>query len=298
MFAIMKAYSPVVETTSIDEGYIDLTGTFRLHNAPPWEVADRILREIRSKLNINASGGLAGSKIEAKMATGLAKPNGLLYLEPNKASIILGALPVKAIPGVGKRASTMLKRHGIRTLGDIGKTPRSHMKSILGQWGETLLELARGISSSEVKSQHRVCRKSYSKARTLESDTLDYASVRILARKLAEKLAARLRQDKIGACTITLKVRYADFQEASRSVTLREPTDINARILWCLDRLFWKTITRRARIRQIGVKLSGIDQPVVQGNLFDSSLPKRQCLDQAVDIIRNKYGFDSVRASG
>ena len=298
MFAIMKAYSPLVETTSIDEGYVDLTGTFRLHNAPPWEIADIMLREIRSTLDINASGGLAGSKIEAKMATSLAKPNGLLYLEPNKASVILGALPVQAVPGVGKRASELLKQHGIYTIGDIAKTSRSHMKSILGHWGEKLLEFATGNTFGEVRSQPRECRKSYSKARTLAVDTQDYGSVRHLARKLAEKLAARLREDKIGACTITLKVRYSDFKESSRSMSLREPTDVNARILWCLDELFWKTVTRRTRIRQIGVKLSGIDQPGVQGNLFDPSLPKRQCLDRAVDTIRNKYGFDSVKALG
>src|SRR5271157_5438954 len=119
MFGIMENYSPVVEATSIDEGYVDLTGTLKLHKAPAWEVAHRMLCEIRSSLAINVSGGLAGTKSYAKMATGLAKPNGLLYLEPEKARIILGLLPAKAIPGVGKKAEEILRRHGIRTVADV-----------------------------------------------------------------------------------------------------------------------------------------------------------------------------------
>ncbi len=298
MFDIMRKYSPAVEATSIDEGYVDLTGTLRLHKAPPWEVSHRMLAEIRSALGINVSGGLAGTKTAAKMATGLAKPNGLLFLDPDKSAGVLGFLPVHAIPGVGKHAHDILERHGISQVRDLASAPRPLLKSLMGVWGEKLLDVALDYDSRPVRTEPRELQKSYSKERTLAKDTLDYSYVRHMARQMAEKLAARLREDNRGACTVTFKVRYSDFKDTSRSMSLAQPTNSNAEILWCLDRLFWKAITRRARIRQVGVKLSGIDQPSNQMDLFDSKRINAQRLDSAVDAVRRKFGFDSLRASG
>ncbi|MGO9119571.1 MAG: DNA polymerase IV [Desulfomonilaceae bacterium] len=295
MFGIMGTYSPVVEATSIDEGYVDLTGTLKLHKAPAWEVAHRMLREIRSSLAINVSGGLAGTKSYAKMATGLAKPNGLLYLEPDKAGAILGFLPASAIPGVGKKAEEVLRRHGVLTVADVASARPELMRRLLGQWGERLIDIASGNDPRPVDSAPSDGQKSYSKDRTLEKDTVDYPYIRLVARELAERLATRLRADGKGARTVTFKVRYADFTDVSRSETLKEPANGNEEILNCLDRLFWKTITRRTRVRQVGVKLSGIGTPAHQANLFDSGRSIRRERDRAVDTIRQRFGFDAVR---
>ena len=295
MFSIMRNYSPLVEATSVDEGYVDLTGTLKLHRAPAWGVAHRMLKQIRSALDINVSGGLAGTRSWAKMATGLAKPNGLLYLEPERAGIILGCLPAGTIPGVGKKAQKILAREGIRTVADVAGTDRERMRRLLGQWGERLVDIASGNDPRRVRSERLGPQQSYSKDRTLEKDTVDYPYLRTVARQLAEKLAAKLRADAKGARTVTFKIRYADFTDVSRSMTLREPVSGNAEILDCLDRLFWKTITRNAGIRQVGVKLSGIEDPAQQLNLFDSGRVARKDRDRAVDIIRQRFGFDAVK---
>jgi DNA polymerase-4 len=296
MFAIMQKYSPAVEATSIDEGYIDLTGTFRLHKAPAWEVANRILLDIRRELSINVSGGLAGTKCWAKMATGVAKPNGLLYLEPGKAELLLGGLPAATIPGVGKKAYQVLKDHGIVTVSQLASAGPLTMRSLLGKWGEKLIQVAAGTDCRRVRTTPRDAQKSYSKDRTLDRDTVDYGYLRSVACELAEKLATKLRADHKAATTVTLRVRYSDFNEASRSMTVKDPISGNREILACVDQLFWKTVTRQQRIRLVGVKLSGIEQPSVQADLFDPTRPLRVSRDKAVDAIRKRFGFGSIGA--
>jgi DNA polymerase IV len=295
MFGIMRNYSPVVEATSVDEGYVDLTGTLNLHKAPAWEVAHRMLCEIRSALSINVSGGLAGTKSWAKMATSLAKPNGLLYLDRERAALILGFLPASAIPGVGKKAEELLKRRGILTVADVADARLDLMRRLVGQWGERLIDIASGKDPRPVHSEPSDSQKSYSKDRTLEKDTVDYAYIRLVARELAERLTERLRADGKACRTVTFKVRYADFTDVSRSMTLKEAVEGNDEILNCLDMLFWKTITRRTRVRQVGVKLSGIEDPVQQTDLFDPGRPVRHKRDQMVDAIRRRFGFDAIR---
>jgi DNA polymerase IV len=295
MFGIMRNYSPLVEATSVDEGYVDLTGTLKLHKASPWGVAHRMLVEIRTALGINVSGGIAGTKSWAKMATSLAKPNGLLYLQPERAATILGFLPAGAIPGVGKRAEEILTRERILTVAEVASASRDLMRRLLGQWGGKLVDIASGHDARPVRSERSAAQRSYSKDRTLEKDTIEYGYIRLVARELAEKLAAKLRADGKGARTVTFKIRYADFSDVSRSITLKEAKTGNAEILDCLDRLFWKTITRGAAIRQVGVRLSGIEDPVHQMDLFDPGLLLRKERDRAVDIIRGRFGFDAVK---
>jgi DNA polymerase IV len=295
MFRIVRNYSPIVEVTSVDEGYVDLTGTLKLHKAPAWEVAHRMLVEIRSSLEINVSGGLARTKSWAKMTTSLAKPNGLLYLEPERAGLILGLLPASAIPGVGKKAEEILARERIRTVAEVASAGRDRMSRLLGQWGERLVDIALGNDLRPVRAERSDAQRSYSKDRTLEKDTLDYGYIRMVGRELAEKLAATLRADGKAARTVTFKIRYADFSDVSRSMTLREAVNGNAEILDCLDRLFWQTITRGSRIRQVGLKVSGIEDPVHQMNLFDPGLRVRKERDRAVDMIRQRFGFDAVK---
>jgi DNA polymerase IV len=232
------------------------------------------------------------------MATGLAKPNGLLYLEPRRAHKLLGRLPVGTIPGVGNKAEAKLARYGIKTVADLASGRPDFLKSIMGRYGEKLLEVASGRDSRPVRTTPRPSQKSYSKDRTLSEDTVDYAFVKAVARRLAEKLAQKLRSDKKGVATVSLKVRYSDFTETARSMTLPQPSDDNREILKCVDKLFPRTVTRRLPIRQVCVRLSNIHEPVTQTSLFDPSLASRKARDKALDSIRNKYGFEAVLVSG
>ena len=297
MFDIMRKYSPIVEVTSVDEGYMDLTGTLRLHKAPPWEVAHRILSEIRSTLGINASGGLAGTRSGAKMATGLAKPNGLLYLEPELAGQVLSALPVDWIPGVGKKALEVLQWHRILTIADLTCTSRELLRRLFGRWSERLLEIASGNDLKIVRPDTSGDRKSYSKERTLEADTRDLVHVWSVTAVLAEKLAARLREDGKGARTVGFKIRYADFTETIRSISLRAPTDGNREVLETLSILFNQTVSRQKKVRQVGVRLSGLGAPALQTNLFDPSIPLHRERDRVVDRIRKRFGFQAVEVA-
>lgn len=298
MFEIMEKYSPVVEATSVDEGYVDLGGTLRLHQAAPWEIAGRLLSEIRSTLKINASGGLAPTKTFAKMATNLAKPNGLMYLEPGGAVKFLGGLSVGKIPGVGRRAQELLERRGIVTVADLATAPRKRVKSAVGKWGEKLVEVASGRDRSRVRSEPRLSQKSYSRQRTLEKDVVDHQTIRYVTRKLAEKLTEKLRRHQRGACVVTFKVRYADFKETSKSVTVKLPTNGSLEIQEHLDRLIGKTITRRTPIRKVGVMLSGIERPVSQDDLFQPNRYLKRERDSVVDRIRSRFGFEAVWVSG
>lgn len=295
MFAIMRSYSPLVEATSIDEGYVDLTGTLRLHRAAPWEAAHRMLQQIRSELGINVSGGMAGTMTGAKMATGLAKPNGLLYLDPERAQVLLNLLPVGSIPGVGKRAREVLERAGIHTVGDLAAIEAGQARRLLGLWGERLVEIARGDDRRPVRSVKTEKRKSYSMDRTLAADTRDRGFVRSVAREIGETLAGKLRSDGRGASTVTLKLRYFDFEQAGRSMTLGQPTDCTRDILASIDRLFEKTYVPGKPVRQVGVKLAGLDAPAVQMDLFDPARPRLREKDRAVDTIRRRFGFCAVQ---
>lgn len=295
MFDIMRGYSPAVETTSIDEGYVDLGGTLRLHNAPPWGVAHELLGGIRSALGINVSGGMAGTRVAAKMATGLAKPNGLVYIEPGRELLMLGGLSVGAIPGVGPKAREMLKNNGIHTVAELTEQSPERLRSILGQWGERLAAKTGRSAGAEIRTEPRDLQKSYSKDRTLDKNTRDYKNIRSVARELGEKLAGRLRADSVRGSTITVKIRYADFGEASRSMTVAPATDSTRTILAHIDALLGKAMSRRMPVRLVSVKISGIEHQARQLDLFDSESAPDRSRDRAVDTIRDRFGFHAIK---
>lgn len=296
MFAVMRRHSPRVETTSIDEGYIDLTGTLRLNKGSPVDVAGSIMGRIRDSLGINVSGGLAVNRIWSKMATDHAKPNGLLYLEPGKEVALLGNNSVGTIPGIGKRSEETLVRNKIKTVSDLLEAPISILNACLGRWGEKLF---RSFSlSGNISENANYFRKSYSMERTLDADTTDCAFLHTKARELTEKLAAGLRADKRGATTIALKIRYSNFEDKINTMNLKYPTNENSRLVRAVDRLFGRMIMTSRPVRQIGVKLAGIDEPVFQEELFDAHTFDCRKKDVVIDVIRSKFGFDCVKVAG
>jgi DNA polymerase-4 len=298
IFEIIGKYSPIVEQTSVDEGYVDLGGSLRLHGGAPWEVAHRILTEIRESLEINCSGGLSSTKTYAKMATNLAKPNGLIYLTHEQAFKVLGNLPVGAIPGVGEKAEAKLRRNGIYTVRDLTLADPLFLSGLLGAWGEKLADKAAGRGSHILRVKSLDGQKSYSKERTLDKDATDHEMVKRIARTLLEGLGARLRVHEKAASTVTFKIRRKDFSEVSKSMTMKQPANSNSDLLNCLETLFKKTLGDGSAIRRVGVSLSGISKPLVQLNLFEPQRVRNMARDAITDQIRGKFGFNTVLVRG
>jgi len=295
VFDILETYSPEVEPMSLDEAYLDLTGCQRLHG-PVLETAQRMRDEIRSHVGLNASIGIAANKLVAKVASDYSKPNGLLWIVPGMERRFLAPLPIERIPGIGPRGAGELRRLGVRTVGGLSALPRDLPEEVFGKWGAALYFKSRGICDSPV-SGAREDHRSISRETTLDEDSLDAAFLESTLSYLVEKAAAQLREAELFTRSISLKLRYSDFQTVTRSHTLDEPTAEDSEIFRTSVRLFRGEIgARRTRVRLIGVCLSGLTRRRHrQAGLFDTGDPLRtDRLYSGIDRIRRKFGFRSI----
>ncbi|UCD10910.1 MAG: DNA polymerase IV [Nitrospinaceae bacterium] len=294
IFRLLGKYSPEVEPLSLDEAYLDLTGCARLHG-PVLPTAERILNEIRSKVGINASTGIASNKLLAKVASAMAKPSGLLWIAPGMEGRFLAPLPVDRLPGIGPKSGERFRRLGVRTVGHLAQLPLELLQEVYGQWGDKIHLRARGICQSPVVGQADDAR-SISREITFETDSIDPAFLKATLSYLSEKATAKLRAQGLYARSVTLKLRYSDFRTVTRSHTLDEATardaDVISTALGLLDRL----LKGRTRVRLIGIALSSLTRsPSLQASLFaDPSPEKWDRLYQGIDRIRHKYGFRSI----
>jgi DNA polymerase-4 len=294
VFEILKRYSPLVEPMSLDEAFVDLTGCERLHG-PVLKSAEKIRNEILEELGLNASIGIASNKLLAKIASAYCKPNGMLWIAPGMEQRFLAPLPVRRIPGIGPKGEAELRRMGIKSVGDLARQPLELLEEAYGKWGVSLYRKARGISGSPVTSETEDPR-SISRETTLEMDSADPIFLESTLSYLTEKVAGLLRENKLFAGTVTLKLRYSDFKTVTRSKTLEMPTAKDHTLFKTGVGLFRKLFTHGARVRLIGIALTSLTAtPYRQEDLFD---PKGgQCWDglyQGIDRIRHKYGFRAI----
>jgi DNA polymerase-4 len=293
IFDILDHYSPLVEPMSLDEAYVDLTGCERLHG-PITETAVRMHDEIKSQVGINASVGMAANKLMAKIASGMAKPNGLLRVLPGHEAEFLAPLPIGRIPGVGPKSVEEFKRMGIHTVRDLAALPLELLEEVHGEWGHRLYQKARGISQSPVLKRDDT--RSISRETTLEKDSTDPAFLESKLSWLVEKAASQLREEGLRARCVSLKLRDSNFKTMSRSYTLTEATCEDHVIFDTVAGLFRKLFTQRTRVRLIGVALTSLTSSVPpQMELFKNLDAKQwQKLYQGIDRIRDKYGFRSI----
>ncbi|HIE80225.1 MAG TPA: DNA polymerase IV [Nitrospinaceae bacterium] len=294
VFEILKRYSPLVEPMSLDEAFVDLTGCERLHG-PVLKSAEKIRNEILEELGLNASIGIASNKLLAKIASAYCKPNGMLWIAPGMEQRFLAPLPVRRIPGIGPKGEAELRRMGIKSVGDLARLPLELLEEAYGKWGVSLYRKARGISGSPVTSETEDPR-SISRETTLEMDSADPIFLESTLSYLTEKVAGQLRENKLFAGTVTLKLRYSDFKTVTRSKTLEMPTAKDHTLFKTGVGLFRKLFTHGARVRLIGIAFTSLTAtPYRQEDLFD---PKGgQCWDglyQGIDRIRHKYGFRAI----
>ena len=293
---ILAKFSPIVEMVSIDEAYLDLAGTERLHG-PPLAATDKLLRTITATTGLPCSGGLAATRLVAKVASEQAKPRGLVWVVPGSEARFLAPLPVRKIPGIGEVTERALRALGLETVGQLADVPQEKLEKIFGQWGTALYRKARGGDSYEFVIDAEP--KSISHNHTFGEDTNDTEVLVSMLSHLSQKACKRLREAGLATRTVTLTIRYAGFDTYTRSKTLPEPTLLDSDIFAVFQSLFREHRNMKRKIRLLGVALSGFSHGNQQLDLLEAERrSKVEKLTRAADQLRDRFGFDSVKFGG
>jgi DNA polymerase-4 len=293
---ILGQFSPIVEMVSIDEAYLDLAGTERLHG-PPLAAADKLLRTITHTTALPCSGGLATTRLVAKVASDQAKPRGLVWVAPGQEQRFLAPLAVRKIPGIGEVTERALRALSIETVEQIAAVPQEKLESIFGQWGTALYRKARGGDSYEFVIDAEP--KSISHNHTFGEDTDDSNTLSTMLSHLSQKACKRLREAGLATRTLTLTIRYAGFETHTRSTTLGEPTRLDSDIFAVFQELFRKHRDMKRKVRLLGVSLGGLTHGSEQLDLLDAERRARlEKLTSAADRLRDRFGFGKVQFGG
>jgi DNA polymerase-4 len=294
--AILAKYSPVVEMVSIDEAYLDLSGTQRLHGSP-MAAAHRLLSEITETTGLPCSGGLAATRLVAKVASDQAKPRGLLWVPAGSEERFLAPLGVRKIPGIGEVTERALLALGVNTVEELSAQPQEKLEKIFGQWGTALYRKARGGDSYEFVIDAEP--KSISQNHTFGEDTADASPLETMLSHLSQKACKRLREAGLEARTLTLTIRYAGFETHTRARTIPEGAKLDPEIFRGFLELFHKHWDRKRKVRLLGVSLSGFTHGEAQLELWDAERrAKLEKLIGAADKLRDRFGFGAVRFGG
>lgn len=294
---VLESFSPQVEMVSIDEAYLDMTGTERLHG-PPLLAADKLHQKMKAKTQLNCSIGIGSSRLMAKICSGKAKPHGMLYAVPGHEAKFLAPLDVREVPGVGKVTEQKLRELGILTMGDIAKLEDSFLEHHLGKWGLDLAGKARGQDAGawfEGEIGESEGPKSISHEHTYNVDTANVQQIEATLMRLSEMVGRRLREQQLHARTLQLKLRYKDFTTLTRAHSLEVPTQLDNEIYHEIRRLFHANWHRGAAIRLLGVHASSFDEQATQpGLLEDQNRGKWEQALSAADRLRDKFGESSI----
>lgn len=297
VYAILQHFSPLVEMASVDEAYVDMTGTERLLG-PPLRAAHTLHETMKADTGLNCSIGIATSKLVAKIASDQAKPNGILSVMPGVEANFLAPLEVRRIPGVGKVTEKNLHAIGIRRIGDLAALDEADLEARFGKWGLALAGKSQGFDAggwfdSEIGERDQP--KSISHEHTFDSDTLDRDRIDSTIAHLAEKVGRRLREHKLYARTIQLKLRYSDFSTITRAHSLPAPTQIDIDLVETARKLVRDNWDPKRTIRLLGVHASGFVEERGQLNLIDGGRSERwrQALE-ATDKLRDRFGESAV----
>jgi len=295
---IFFRYTPLVEPLSLDEAFLDVTGSTGLFG-PADEIARRIKAEIRREVRLVASVGVAPNKFLAKIASDLEKPDGFVIVPPDGVQEFLDPLPVGRLWGVGKVSHRALTGLGVATIGQLRRLPPDVLQDRFGSTGEHLWQLAQGIDDRRVTPDHEA--KSISHETTFAVDVADKEVLRAWLLELTEQVARRLRRHGLRARSVHLKVRFADFSTITRSRTLAVPTDLTEELWQAAAEMFQKRLPPgHAAVRLLGMGTSGLDRSgEAQQMLFDRQERRRQGrLDEVTDQIRARYGDSAIGRAG
>jgi DNA polymerase-4 len=294
---VLESFSPQVEMVSIDEAYLDITGTERLHG-PAMLAAHKLHQRMKEETQLNCSVGIGSSRLIAKVCSGKAKPHGIFYVVPGQEAKFLAPLEVRDIPGVGKVTEQKLHGLGILTVGDVAKLEDSFLEQHLGKWGLALAGKARGEDAGawfEGAIGEAEAAKSISHEHTYNQDTADPEQIESTLMRLSEMVARRLREQNFHARTLQLKLRYKDFTTITRARTLAVPTQLDNEIFQQIRKLFHANWRRGVEVRLLGVQASSFGEAPEQGDLLRAAADDKwkQALS-AVDRVRDKFGESSI----
>lgn len=291
---ILESFTPLVQPLSIDEAFLDVTGSVRLLGHPV-EMAREIKRRVRETTRLTCSVGVASCKFVAKIASDLNKPDGLAVIESDRVREVLWPLDASVIPGLGPASQSRLSRLGIRTVGEIAQTSVATLERVFGSYGERLHALANGIDDRPVTPDREA--KSVGHEQTFGEDLTDPDAVRAVLLAQVEDVARRLRRKGLKGRTVTLKIRFGDFQTITRAASMDSPTDQTETIWQIASSLFesWTTKEGFRPVRLIGASVGNIGEQTQLGLFAVEEQTKRSGVDKATDAIVEKFGKGAIR---
>lgn len=289
---ILQDFSPHLEKISLDEAFLDITGTGRLLGSPE-QIGYRMKARILEDTGLTASVGIGPNKLIAKMASDFQKPDGLTYVDKINVQRFLHPLPVRQLWGIGKQTEKRLLAYGVRTIGDLAGLDQDFLIREFGKWGRCLYHYSHGMDESPVIPYRNT--KSISNETTFRKDEKDRDVFRETLLGLCDKVGFRLRQQGLMARTVSLKVRFADFTTIIRNSTLPKPIHLSEAVYHEVFHLFESIDTAERLIRLLGVGVSQlISAQQLQGDLFGEN-NRDERITQAVDRLKNRYGTDAIK---
>ncbi len=287
---IMRDLTPLVEPVSIDEAFMDLAGTERLHGTSPAKALASFAGRVEREIGITVSIGLSCNKFLAKIASDLDKPRGFAVIGADEAAAFLAPKPVTQIFGVGKVAQARLAADGFRTVGDLQRAGEADLTRRYGAEGGRLARLARGIDDRPVRAERET--KSISAETTFDQDIAEFRQLELRLWRLCEKVSARLKGSELAGATVTLKLKTADFRLRTRAQSFDHPTQLAAKIFACGRELLARE-TDGTKYRLIGIGVSAL-MPAAPGDFADLIDRRAADAELAVDRLRARFGDDAV----
>jgi DNA polymerase-4 len=294
---VLQSFSPLVEMASVDEAYLDITGTERLYG-PPMLAAHRLHERMKAATSLNCSIGIAASRLVAKITSDQAKPNGIMWILPGCEAAFLAPLEVRKVPGVGKVTEKNLHLLGIRKVGDLASLDDDFLEQRFGKWGMALAGKSRGLDAggwfdSEIGEEQGP--KSISHEHTFNEDTANLEQIEATLARLSEMVGRRLREHALEARTIQLKLRYSDFSTITRAHSLTRATQLDTEIYEEVRELFRRNWKTGVNVRLLGVHASGWAEGGEQMDLLgEERHQKWKGTLAAADRMRDRFGEKAV----
>jgi nucleotidyltransferase/DNA polymerase involved in DNA repair len=294
---LLYTLTPLVEQLSIDEAFLDVT---ELPNSGE-VIARQLQANIKNKLELPCSLGVAANKLIAKIANNIGKasaqsddtPNAITVIPPGQEAAFLAPLPVKELWGVGPKTAARLQKMGLHTIGHVAQWSEADLARRFGKLGHDLSKRARGIDNRPVVTEHEA--KSVSQETTFAQDISDERVLKETLRRLADQVGHRLRKSELSGTTVKLKIRWSDFTTLSRQMTLPHPTNLDSEIFAAVELLFEQVWPPGKRVRLLGVGLSNFETLARQLGLWDTHFESDQRLQSTLDELKDKFGGKIVQ---